>query len=195
MSDNKKFIKKSKSIITVLRDLYNNKNWDASLPLKVLKKRVAAYISQLENDIENIESSPDSGAEKKVSVKILPAGYVKIFIMLHQNDGERLMSWNASILSLTSSVLGRAVYAKESEAVKAMSHKEYKEKEGYVELWVSRDVIIDLPDEKSIFDKDGQKILSLKQKAITTENIKYFVHASDNKYEFINSVVSAIVEK
>jgi Dot/Icm secretion system protein IcmQ len=194
MSDDENFIKKTKSIIAVLQDFYNNKNWNASLPLKVLKKRVGAYISQLEHDVENIESSSNDESKDSNAKNIFPAGYIKIYIMLHQSDGENLKSWNTSLLSLTSSVLGRAVYASEHEAIKVLSYKEYKEKEGYAELWVPEDVIINLPAEKSVFDRDGQKILSLKQKAIKVENIKYFSHALGNKYEFINSAITLVVE-
>lgn len=181
--------KKIKSIIAVLQDLYSNKNWNASLPLKVLKKRVGAYIAQLEHEAEN--NAPSYSQSKHIET-VLPVGYLKIYIMLHQNSGENLKSWNSCLLSLTSSVLGRAVYASEHEAVKALSYKEDKAKDGYAELWVPEDVIIKLPAEKSLFDRDGQKILSLKQKSIKVENIKYFFHALGYKYAFIDSRITLL---
>lgn len=191
MSSDENF-KKTASIIATLRDLYDNENWNASLPLKVLKKRVGAYISQLEHDLESLSQNENKHPE---TAKALPAGYIKIYVMLHQNSGENIKSWNASLLSLTSSVLGRAVYATEHEAIKALSYKEYKAKDGYAELWVPEDIVVKLPAEKSLFDRDGQKILSLKQRSIKKENIKYFFHAVGNKYAFINSAITQVAKK
>lgn len=182
---------KNNRVIGVLRELYNNKNWDASLPLKVLKKRIGAYISQLEHEAEHSDAPKKSNA----ATETLPDGYVKIYVMLHQNDGENLKSWNASLLSLTSSVLGRAVYAAELEAEQALKSKADKSKEGYAELWVPEDIIIKLPLDKSVFDKNGYKILSVKQKAIKKQNIKYFYHALGNKYKFSDSSIMPMAKK
>ena len=91
----------------------------------------------------------------------------------------------------TGNALGRPIYATEAEAMKFMSSKVNREPEGYIEVWVKKDSVLELPALR-VMHISLVVSFNLKQGAISPSQIKYFVSGVGDKYVFNGSTLTLI---
>ena len=175
-----------REISNILTKLAANPVWDESLPLKVLKKRIIDYNDELLANIEEDQKLGNSSREVFITDESPAEDECKIYIVIHHVKGNDMNSWARVISSLSHSSHGRPIYDNESAAQKLLSTKSEKDKDGYVEVWVKKSDIINLPKDRILYDKFGHHLLSIDPKAIEVGGVKFFYHISGRKYKFYN---------
>ncbi|MBT4884658.1 MAG: type IVB secretion system protein IcmQ [Legionellales bacterium] len=190
------FVKQRRQIIENLDVLIENKDWESSLALKVIQGRIVTYRDSLAQEIDEWQVS--SGERCSVTNSISPKladDEAAIFICLYKNFGDNIQLWERSLVNFSDNVLGRPIYSCEKEAQKFISGKVNREPEGFIEIWVKKDMLISMPPEKTLHDKYGSELLSLKQAALMQEKIMYFTSGVGDKYSFFNNKLVLIEEK
>ena len=187
------YIKQRRQIIENLDILIGNKEWEESLALKVIQGRIITYRDSLEAEIKDYTSTQSDRCEVTKEVKQQIADdEVVIFVCLYRNYSNDMSKWAQALSKFTGNALGRPIYATEAEAMKFMSSKVNREPEGYIEVWVKKDSVLELPALRVMHDKFGSKLLNLKQGAISPSQIKYFVSGVGDKYVFNGSTLTLI---
>lgn len=186
------YIKQRRQIIENLDVLIGNKEWEESLALKVIQGRIITYRDSLEAEIKEYEASHSTRCEVTKEVKQqISEDEIAVFVCLYRNYGDDMGKWAQALSKFSGNALGRPIYAAEAEAKKFMSSKVNREPEGYMEVWVKKDSILELPALRVMCDKFGSKLLNLKQGAISPKQIKYFTSGMGQKYVFNGSSLIA----
>lgn len=190
------FVKQRQQIIENLDVLIENKNWENSLALKVVQSRIVTYRDSLSQEIEEHESqaAQDSGLSTSAEV-VLPDGQTAIFICLYKSFGDDVAQWEKTLANFSGHVLGRPIYATEQSAGKFINSKENREPEGYIEVWIEKDMIIDMPPSRILYDKFGSPLLTLKQGALSSNQIQYFTSGVGKRYRFKDNKLVFVAEK
>lgn len=190
------FIKQRQQIIENLDVLIENKNWENSLALKVVQSRIVTYRDSLQQEIETYTEQVTQDAELGTNTEVaLPDGQVAVFICLYKSFGDDVVQWEKALAHFSGHVLGRPIYATEAAAGKFINSKENREPEGYIELWVAKDMIIDLPASRALFDKFGNPLLTLKQGVLSAAQIQYFTSGTGKRYQFKDNKLIFVAEK
>jgi intracellular multiplication protein IcmQ len=161
-----------------------------------LQSRIVTYRDALSQEIEAHESqaAQDTGSNKNTEVG-LPDGQTAIFICLYKSFGDDIAQWEKTLASFSGHVLGRPIYATEEAAGKFISSKANREPEGYIELWIAKDMIIDMPPSRMLYDKFGSPLLTLKQGALSSNQIRYFTSGAGKRYRFTDNKLVFVAEK
>jgi len=190
------FVKQRRQIIENLDVLIENKDWESSLALKVIQGRIVTYRDSLAQEIEEHEvASADMCSVTSTLKRKLADDEAAIFICLYKNFGANISLWERSLAAFSGNVLGRPIYADEKEAQKFISGKVNREPEGFIEIWVKKDMIIHMPAEKTLHDIYGSELLSLKQGALIQDKIMFFTSGTGGKYSFVNNKLVPLEEK
>jgi intracellular multiplication protein IcmQ len=169
------------AILKALDDAIDGGPWEESNFLKVIGKNLREirerFVSQLD--------FPDRG---KGGVNLanriaLRSGQQEIFIALYSVDGNNVHSWERILANLPKQMIARAIYAEEKSAQDMIKSKENKVNEAYVSIFVSKENILPSSPDKLQVDKLGNPILSLKDKALSLDNINHFVHVT-GRYKY-----------
>ena len=179
--------KTAEDIVRVLDTLCSDSVWDKTLPLKVLKKRIVNFNNELKQEVAAPTQSQDDIKSQLFDHNILKNDEMKLYIVLHHTKGKDLQSWTKVISELCVSTHGRPIYKTEQEAKNLLSYKMGSDKDGYVEIWIKKNALIEMPKDKILYDKDGNQLLSILPNAIKKDNIKYFIHGTGKKFKFDNS--------
>lgn len=190
------FVKQRQQIIENLDVLIENKNWENSLALKVVQSRIVTYRDSLSQEIQEYESqaAQDAGSSSSDEA-VLPDGQTAIFICLYKSFGDDIAQWEKTLARFSGHVLGRPIYATEAAAAKFISGKENREPEGYIEIWIGKDMIIDMPPSRMLYDKFGSPLLTLKQGGLSAKQIQYFTSGTGKRYRFKDDKLVFIAEK
>ncbi|MFY7697394.1 MAG: Dot/Icm secretion system protein IcmQ [Legionella sp.] len=157
--------------------------WDKSNFLKVIGKKLCELRDEFSNKINatSIEPTTETLAHRLA----LRSGQQQVFIVLYSSDGANIASWERILVNLPKQMVSRPVYAQEKDAKDIIKVKENKVNEAYVSFFVGPEDIMSLEADKSLKDKLGRGLLSLKDKSLRIENMNFFVHQS-GVYEFID---------
>ena len=181
------FVKQRKQIIENLDILIENKGWEEALALKVIQGRIVAYRDSLHDEIEEYNKDNRDTCvvtnEKKPSI---PDDETAVYICLYRSFGFNLQKWEQTLAVFSGNALGRPVYKTEEEAKKFISDKINREPEAYIQVWIKKNAILELPPHRKMTDKFGSEILSLRQGAVSPSQIKKFTSGSGEKFSYVN---------
>ena len=190
------FVKQRKQIIENLDVLIENKEWEESLALKVVQGRIIAYRDSLQEEIDEFNANSDEICDvTNEKMPELGENQVAVFICLYRSFGDNIALWEQTLGIFSGNALGRPIYRSQSEADKFISDKINREPEAYLEAWINKDMILDMPGHRKMTDKFGSELLSLKHGAITKDSVKYFTSGLGNKYSFVNGKLILISQK
>lgn len=151
--------------------------WQANLYLKGIKKKLEELRDQFEADVGLDQLNRESCNSND------PQGHglnniTEIYISLYQSQGSNIQKWQEVIASLVRYSMGRPIY-KDEDDVRAATHlTDRNPNNAYVVLKVNDDAILADSLEQPRVDREGRKLLMLKEGAITLHNIVRLVHAS-----------------
>ena len=143
------------------------------------------FLSAIGNKLENIRDEfaehvtiTDEIHEQKeiAGRRQVQEGQQEIYISLYSSQGSRIQSWVPIISNLPRQIISRPVYANEQEVKEATRAKAHKMNEAYVSIIINKTDILPTKPEKTPKDKLGNSLLTLKDRAIHTENINRFEH-------------------
>lgn len=108
----------------------------------------------------------------------LRSGQQEVYVSLYSSDGTNLQSWERIIANLPRQMISRPIYSDEEQVRALIKSKENKVNEGYVAIYINKTDIIPLSQDKTLYDRLGSPLLTLKDRSLNTENITRFIHTS-----------------
>ena len=183
----------SKETLKALDDAIEKGPWDQSNFLRVIGKNLQEI---RENFAEQVEASSASkqAAAHLAHKMALRSGQQEVYIRLYSSNGIKIPSWERIIANLPKQMISRPVYESEKAVQAVIKTKANVQNEGYLAIYVNKNDILSLSEEKTPVDKLGKPLLSLKDKSIHLDNINYFVHVG-NVYKYRNGSLIRDKEK
>lgn len=166
-------------LINILDDLLKNKEWESTLLLRTAKKRLQALRDEAQQIANELNPSFSSKEPAQIT-EVIKEGYVKVYISLYQTQGSNLKIWHNMLKSLAKYSITRPVYDNEEYVRELIRSKPDMQRHGYAAVTVKKSGIIG--SEKVNLDQFNHKLLTLKEGAVTLENIIEFVHANEKRY-------------
>lgn len=152
--------------------------WDNSNFLKVICKDLREIREGLSNYIQ-LQKEQKLDPNSYVSNRpVQVQGQIQVFVALHSREGRQIQSWERIVNNLPGQLISRPIYEHEDDIITAIKHKENKENEAYVGVFIDKSDILSVHEDKIPKDKLGKKLLVLKDNALKLENINHFVHLS-----------------
>lgn len=173
----------NEAILNALDEAINNGPWDQSNFLRAIGKNL--------NDIrENFVNQLDTRTRQQLKADTylanrmaLRSGQQEVFVSLYSADGTNMQSWERIVSNLPRQMISRPIYASEEQVRELIKIKENKQNEAYLGIYINQTDVIPLSPDKTLSDKLGNLLLTLKDKTLDLENISRFVH-STGIYQF-----------
>ena len=105
-------------------------------------------------------------------------GQQEVFISLYNADGGNLQKWAKLLQGVSRQVVTRPIYAQEKEICALIRSKLNKKNEAYLAVYIDRDDVIEMAEDKAPKDRLGHHLLVTKDGAIKLENVTRFIHES-----------------
>lgn len=175
----------AKEVLAILDKALKEGPWETSNLLKAIEKNLQSirnnFASKVEEgDVDNLQHS-----QKKLKA-ILQPGQKEIFISLYSSNGSNLQTWERILNNLPRQLVSRPIYSDELAIKNIIKSKQNNINEAYISLFINETSILPLPEDKIPRDKLDQPLLTLKDNAMSLENINRFEHKSGT-YSFENS--------
>lgn len=173
-----------KELIDTLDNVLNKGDWDSSLFLRTVKRRIQLIIDETKNLIEE-EQQITANIENNQFNQLTPPGYVRVYILLYQADGNKLANWQYALKTLLEYNVSRPTYRDESHVQELIRSKKDIERYGYAVVNIrANDIYTQTQQPKDAFNHE---MTILKENSIKRENIVGFVHANKKRYGFVDS--------
>jgi len=171
-------------LIGVLNSLLHNGDWESSLFLRTMKRRIQDVIDETSSVVAQEDESSTGISDIGSATQMLPTGYIRIYILLYQTEGNKLLNWQYALKTLLDYNVSRPTYKDESHVQELIRSKKDVERYGYAVINIKSTDIY----EKEQMPKDvfNHEMLILKENALKRENIVGFVHAVKRRYNFVD---------
>jgi intracellular multiplication protein IcmQ len=159
--------------------------WQANLFLKGIKKKLEGLRDQFaaEMGLEYWQNIQPTQSLAKANNETM------VYILLYQSQGNDMQKWQDVITSLVRYSVGRPIFKDEADAKAACQLNTRNPNNAYAVVKISADAIIPESVEQARFDRDGRRLIKLREGAIALHNIVYLVHIS-GQYRLVgNSLV------
>ncbi|HHF0523706.1 TPA: Dot/Icm secretion system protein IcmQ [Legionella anisa] len=168
----------NEAILKALDYAIQNGPWDKSNFLRSIGNRLIGIRDNFAKKI-SARSQAQIRADTHLANRLaLRGGQQEVFVSLYSSDGSNLQSWERIIINLPRQMISRPIYADEEQVQALIKSKENKQNEAYVAIYINKTDIINLSADKTLSDKLGSPLLTLKDRALNVENITRFVHLS-----------------
>lgn len=178
MKKNKLSEKQVHTVLDSLRELLERGPWNNSAFLRVLGKKIQKSHDDLAERAGRAKQAEGHQTTEYIKPQALSETQQEVFIALYSSDGGKLESWEKILMNLPRQAISRPIYAEKKAIQKVFKERRNHLNEAYVSIYISRDLILPTPIEKTPKDRFGNELLTLKNKAFELDNIMRFVHAS-----------------
>lgn len=152
--------------------------WDKSNFLRSIGNRLIGIRDSFSKKI-NARSQAQIQSDTHLANRLaLRSSQQEVFVSLYSSDGSNLQSWERIIANLPRQMISRPIYANEEQVTALIKLKENKQNEAYVAIYINKTDIIPLSPDKTLVDRLGSSLLTLKDRSLDVENITRFVHLS-----------------
>jgi intracellular multiplication protein IcmQ len=192
MSDqeNRELVEIARKMVKLFEELFAACDWNSSLfirnaikPLQKLQQDAEEILKKLSADIDQTTETP-AQRETRFALEERP-GYIKTFISLYQSEGSNLQKWQGALKNLVDQSVSRPIYRKEENIKELLRSKSDPMRQAYAVIFVPELSIIQAYQGKPSVDQFGNELLTIKERAITLENIVELVHMG-HRYAFVN---------
>jgi len=166
-------------VLKTLDDLLTKSPWAASDFLGAIAKKIQV----LRDDFAKRAEAPTTIVNPAHEMVFDAAGQAtrrEIFVALYSSTGANLQSWEQILASLPNQIISRPVYSTEIDVQERMRASLNPTNEAYAVVLVDLVIIIAEPPEKARKDKYGKPLLSIREKAISMNQIIRFVHRNES---------------
>jgi len=178
MKKNKFSDKQLNVILKSLRELLERGSWNTSAFLRVIGKKLQKVHDDFAARVHNAQQG-FSHASAQDSMQHMPLEtQQEIFIALYASDGANIQSWEKILMNLPRQAISRPVYAEATAIQHVFKERKSHLNEAYVVMYINRDAILPTPLDKTPKDRFGTDLLTLKNTALSLDNVIRFVHAS-----------------
>jgi intracellular multiplication protein IcmQ len=178
-------------IVKALDEAIADGPWDSSNFLKAIGKKLGDVREKLISYLQEQGIDSEALTFKAMNKMVLRANQQEVYVSVYSADGRVLSTWERILANLPRQIISRPIYAEEADVQAALKHKENKENEGYVVIYINASDILTLPEDKTPKDKFGKSLLTLKDKAIRLEDVVKFVHISGS-YNYQNGRLTRV---
>jgi intracellular multiplication protein IcmQ len=145
--------------------------------LKSIRDNIADHVDAHQDSASGYDKADSRNSERFSTLK-------KVCISLYAFDGSNLQSWERILEHLPVQTTSRPIYENEEDVNTIIRTKANRLNEAYAVVYIDPLNILKLPPERTQVDKLGKPLLSLKDKAITQENIELLVHET-GQYRYV----------
>lgn len=110
----------------------------------------------------------------------------EIYIALYQSQGSNINKWQEVVISLVKYTMGRPIYYTEQDVQAAIRLNDRNLNRAYAVVKVSSEAILTHTTDTLRTDREGRKLISLREAAIQLKNIVRLVHAT-GQYKLIRN--------
>lgn len=178
MKKNKVSDKQVNAVLASLRDLLERGPWSNSAFLRVLGKKLQKGHDEFAERAGRAEQAKFHKTTEHKQTQGPSETQQEVFVALYTSDGGNLESWEKILINLPRQAISRPVYAEKQAIEKVFKERRNHLNEAYVMMYVARDAILPTAMDKTLKDRFGTELLTLKNKALMLENIIRFVHAT-----------------
>jgi intracellular multiplication protein IcmQ len=183
------------AILKALDDAIDKGPWEESNFLKVIGKSLREIREKFFNQVGSVTKEKLKITSHLANRIALRSGQQEIFIVLYSSNGNSLQTWERIITNLPRQVISRPIYADEKNVKEIIKTKPNKVNEGYVSIYVSQNDLLTTSPDKTLLDKLGKPLLTLKDKTINLENINRFVTQSGVYQYSQGRLIKSLVEE
>lgn len=173
-------------LLTVLEDLLKNGDWESSLFLRTIKKRVQEVIDETTKVVATASDSSSENSSNDRFTQLVPEGYMRVYVLLYQTEGNKLTSWQYALRTLLEYNTSRPTYKEESHVQELIRSKKDVVRYGYAVVNLKISDVYPEDEEHAPKDAFNHELLVLKENAIKRENIIGFVHSARRRYSFVD---------
>lgn len=164
----------NQAILKALDETLTTGPWTDSNFLRVIGKNLQEIRDGLAVQMEKTIEIDNRGSKKIQPV--MKTDQQEVFISLYSSEGNQLHSWERIISNLPRQLISRPIYTEEENVQTLIKTKENKLNEAYVSVIINTSDILSLGPDKTPQDKLGKVLLTIKDRAIHSENITKFIH-------------------
>lgn len=177
-------IKVALEIKRILDEGIKDGPWHANLFLKGIKKKLEELRDEFELGVGLDQIKRDQLGY--LSSADVDESAMNVYISLYQSQGSNLHKWQEVLASLVRYSMGRPIYKDESD-VKAATHlADRNPNNAYVVIKVSPSAVLLDSMEQPRLDRDGRKLIMLREGAIALHNIVRLVHTT-GQYKLVGN--------
>lgn len=173
----------NEAILNALDEAINNGPWDQSNFLRAIGKNLTDIRENFVNQLDTRTRQQIKADTHLANRMALRSGQLEVFVSLYSADGTNFQSWERIVSNLPRQMISRPIYANEEHVREIIKLKENKQNEAYLGIYINQTDVIPLSPDKTLSDKLGNVLLTLKDKTLDLENISRFVH-STGVYQF-----------
>lgn len=174
----------AEEVLKSLDQALKSEVWEKSNFLKMISKN----LQNIRDDFAQKVHVSEKDVETPTNVRRaeIKPGQREIFVSLYSSNGSSLQNWEKILNNLSKQIISRPIYADEEAIRTIIKTKENRINEAYISLFIQETSLLVLPQDKISYDKLGQPLLTLKDNALSVENINRFEHYSGT-YTFANT--------
>lgn len=157
--------------------------WQANLFLKGIKKK----LEELRDDFVT-KVGLDQHHEQMASDLLLANNCenTEVYIALYQSQGSNMNKWQEVVASLITYTMGRPIYYNEPDVQSAIRLNDRNLNHAYAVVKVHKDAILSDTADLVRTDREGRKLINLRESAIQLKNIVRLVHAT-GQYKLVRN--------
>jgi intracellular multiplication protein IcmQ len=155
--------------------------WQANLFLKGIKKK----LEELRDDFVT-RVGLDRHHEQIATLAAKNCENTEVYIALYQSQGGNMNKWQEVVASLVNYTMGRPIYYNEADVQAAIRLSDRNLNHAYVVVNVHSDAILSDTAELVRTDREGRKLIRLREAAIHLKNIVRLVHAT-GQYKLVRN--------
>ena len=177
----------SDELLRLLDHLIGNHDWRKTEVTKGMLKDLTQHrerVLSIRQKIEKMQKKTSSAASIMGVSSIDSTKEMVVFVTLYQSKGKEMSVWNQLLSSLPISTINRPVYSDERSARRAIADRENLIGEGYAAVKIEKSELLPLDNIASRVDRLGQTLINVKQGALKSENILFFIHANKSRYYY-----------
>jgi intracellular multiplication protein IcmQ len=158
--------------------------WQANLFLKGIKKKLEELRDGFVTRV-GLEQHHEQMANDLLAAN--SAENIEVYIALYQSQGSNMNKWQEVVVSLVNYTMGRPIYYNEADVRSAIRLNDRNLNHAYAIVKVPNDAILsNTTDDLPRTDREGRKLISLREATIQLKNIVCLVHAT-GQYKLIRN--------
>ncbi len=163
-------------ILGAFQDALEHGPWASSALLRVLGKKLQGIYDSFEADVGSEKAALSKKESEHHSRRQPLETQQEVCVALYSSDGANLKSWEQILINLPRQMVSRPVYEKEEAIKKAIRSRKKQINEGYVVIYVDKNNILSVPEDRAPQDRLGTTLLTLKDKSLSLDQVVRFVH-------------------
>lgn len=162
------------SVLQALEEAISEGPWQESAFLKVIGKNLEKIRERVLDELPKENKKTNEMLREEMT----SSEWQEVYILLYCSEGSRIASWEKILENLEGQMISRPVYGLEEDIADFIKSRENKLSDAYVAALVRKNDILQIPIEKTAQDRFGKPLLVLKDKAVSLQKIRRFVHPS-----------------